>query len=107
MDQKQKTPADLAAKFTAKLTSYAWLTASVLLALVAVLNIVAFFFLPTSMAAGPAAQRIPTVRFLAGGILLVGVCGIMAVFGPKPKKWLAMEVAMTLFDLALVGYQFI
>lgn len=81
------------------------LTAGLLLAATALLNIVSLFFLPSTLS--PvffAAQRISTLSFLAGGILLVGVCGIMAVFGPKPKKWIAMEAALAALNVVLVLY---
>lgn len=83
------------------------LTAGILLAVTAVLNCIAIFFLPSTMSAGPTAQRIPTLTFLAGGILLVGVCGIMAVFGQNAKKWILFQSALTVLNVVLVAYQWI
>ncbi len=80
------------------------LTAGILLALTAVLNSVSLFFLPRSLSAVFSAQRVSTVSFLVGGVLLVGVSGVMAVFGPRPKKWIVMESVLAVCNLALVVY---
>lgn len=81
------------------------LTAGLLLAVTAVLNIISLFLLPDTLTPVLfAAQRISSLHFLSGGILLVGVCGIMAVFGPKPKKWIAMESALAVLNIGLVLY---
>lgn len=82
--------------------------ASGMLAVTAVLNIIALFLLPPTLS--PvffAAQRVTTLQFVASGILLVGICGIMAVFGPKKKKWLIMESALTVLNVFLVVYNLI
>ena len=84
------------------------LAAAGMLAATAVLNIIALFLLPPMLT--PvffAAQRIATVQFIAGGILLVGICGVMAVFGPKKKKWLIMQGALTALNVFLVVYNLI
>ncbi len=84
------------------------LAASGMLAATAVLNIIALFLLPPTLT--PvffAAQRVATLQFVAGGILLVGISGIMAVFGPKKKKWLIMESALTVLNVFLVVYNLI
>ncbi len=84
------------------------LAASGMLAATAVLNIIALFVLPPTLT--PvffAAQRITTLQFVASGILLVGVCGVMAVFGPKKKKWLIMQGALTALNVVLVVYNLI
>ena len=84
------------------------LAASGMLAVTAVLNIVALFLLPPTLTPVMfSAQRISTLQFVAGGILLVGVSGIMAVFGPKKKKWLIMESALTVLNVCLVVYNLI
>ena len=43
----------------------------------------------------------------AGGILLVGVSGMMAVFGETPKKWIFIQGALFLADVVLVIYNII
>ena len=80
------------------------LAAGILLAVVAVINSVGVFLLPKLFSNGISPYRIPSLSFLVGGILLVGVSGIMAVFGPKPKKWIAMEAVLAVADAALVLY---
>lgn len=80
------------------------LTAGILLAVVAVINSVGVFVLPKLFSSGISPYRVPSLSFLVGGILLVGVSGIMAVFGPKPKKWIAMEAVLAAADAALVLY---
>ncbi|MCH5183612.1 MAG: hypothetical protein J1E00_05480 [Oscillospiraceae bacterium] len=80
------------------------LTAGILLAVVAVLNSLGVFLLPKMISGGVSPYRVPSLSFLVGGILLVGVSGIMAVFGPKPKKWIAMQAVLTVADVALVLY---
>ncbi len=83
------------------------LAAGLLLAVTAVLNMSALFFLPATLSAGITAQRISTLSFLVGGILLVGVSGLMAVFGENSKKWIAIEGVLALADTALVIYNLI
>ena len=83
------------------------LAAGILLALTAVLNSVSLFLLPRSLSAVFSAQRVSTVSFLVGGVLLVGVCGVMAVFGPRPKKWIAMESVLAVCNIALVVFNLI
>ncbi len=78
------------------------LTAGILLAVTAVFNIIAMFFLPATLSNGLSLQRIPTMSFIVGGILLVGVSGVMAVFGENPKKWITMEAVLVAMDLFLV-----
>ena len=80
------------------------LAAGILLAVVAVINSVGVFLLPRLFSGGISPYRVPSLSFLVGGILLVGVSGIMAVFGPKPKKWIAMEAVLAVADVALVLY---
>lgn len=80
------------------------LAAGILLAVVAVINSVGVFLLPKLFSNGISPYRVPSLSFLVGGILLVGVSGIMAVFGPKPKKWITMEAVLTVADAALVLY---
>lgn len=84
------------------------LAAAGMLAVTALLNTVSLFFLPETLT--PvffAAQRITSLQFLASGILLVGVCGVMAVFGPKKKKWLVMQGALTALNVFLVVYNLV
>ena len=83
------------------------LAAGILLGLTAVLNISALFFLPTTLSTALSDQRIPSLTFLAGGILLVGVSGMMAVFGENPKKWIFIQGALFLADVVLVIYNII
>ena len=83
------------------------LAAGILLAIVAVINSVGVFLLPRLLSGGISPYRVPSLSFLAGGILLIGVCGIMAVFGPRPKKWIAMEAVLAIADAALVLYNFL
>lgn len=80
------------------------LAAGLILAAVAVINSVGVFLLPKLFSNGVSPYRVPSLSFLVGGILLVGVSGIMAVFGPKPKKWIAMEAVLAVADGALVLY---
>lgn len=80
------------------------LAAGLLLAVVAAVNSVGVFLLPRLFSNVISPYRIPSLSFLVGGILLVGVSGIMAVFGPKPKKWIAMEAVLAIADVALVLY---
>lgn len=80
------------------------LTAGILLAVVAVINSAGVFLLPRLLSGGISPYRVPSLSFLVGGILLVGVSGIMAVFGPRPKKWIAIEAALTVADGAMVLY---
>ena len=82
--------------------------AASMLAVTAVLNIIALFLLPPLLTPVLfAAQRIATLQFVAGGILLVGICGVMAVFGPKKKKWLILQGALTALNVFLVVYNLI
>ena len=83
------------------------LAAGILLGLTAVLNISALFFLPTTLSTALSDQRIPSLTFLAGGILLVGVSGMMAVFGENPKKWIFIQGVLFLADVVLVIYNII
>ena len=83
------------------------LAAGILLGLTAVLNISALFFLPTTLSTALSDQRISSLTFLAGGILLVGVSGMMAVFGENPKKWIFIQGALFLADVVLVIYNII
>ena len=83
------------------------LAAGILLGLTAVLNISALFFLPTTLSTELSDQRIPSLTFLAGGILLVGVSGMMAVFGENPKKWIFIQGVLFLADVVLVIYNII
>ncbi len=83
------------------------LAAGLLLAATALMNSIAGFFLPQTLTGVVSPYRVTTLSFLAGGILLVGICGIMAVFGPKPKKWIALEAVLTVLDGALVIYQLV
>ena len=83
------------------------LAAGILLGLTAVLNISALFFLPSTLSTVLSDQRISSLTFLAGGILLVGVSGMMAVFGENPKKWIFIPGALFLADVALVIYNII
>ncbi|MBQ9794987.1 MAG: hypothetical protein IKK06_06760 [Clostridia bacterium] len=83
------------------------LTAGILLAVVAAFNIIAMFFLPKTLSSGLSLQRIPTTSFTVGGILLVGVSGVMAVFGENPKKWITMEAVLVALDLFLVTFNLI
>lgn len=83
------------------------LAAGILLGLTAVLNISALFFLPTTLSTALSDQRISSLTFLAGGILLVGVSGMMAVFGENPKKWIFIQGVLFLADVALVIYNII
>lgn len=80
------------------------LAAGIILAIVAVINSAGVFLLPRLFSNGVSPYRVPSLSFLVGGILLVGVSGIMAVFGPKPKKWIAMEAVLAVTDGALVLY---
>lgn len=80
------------------------LAAGLILAAVAVVNSAGVFLLPKLFSSGISPYRVPSLSFLVGGILLVGVSGIMAVFGPKPKKWIAMEAVLAIADVALVLY---
>lgn len=80
------------------------LAAGIMLAVVAAVNCVGVFLLPRLLSGGVSPYRVSSLSFLVGGILLVGVCGIMAVFGPKPKKWIAMEAALAAADVAMVLY---
>ena len=80
------------------------LTAGLILAAVAVINSVGVFLLPKLFSNGITPYRVPSLSFLVGGILLVGVSGIMAVFGPNPKKWIAMQAVLAIADVALVLY---
>lgn len=80
------------------------LAAGLILAAVAVINSVGVFLLPKLFSNVISPYRVPSLSFLVGGILLVGVSGIMAVFGPKPKKWIAMEAVLAVADGALVLY---
>jgi len=84
------------------------LVAAGLLAATALLNIIALFLLPPTLT--PvffAAQRISSLQFVASGIVLVGICGVMAVFGPKKKKWLILQSALTALNVFLVVYNLI
>ena len=72
--------------------------------MVAILNSLGVFLLPKLISGGVSPYRVPSLSFLVGGILLVGVSGIMAVFGPKPKKWIAMQAVLSVADVALVLY---
>jgi len=83
------------------------LTAGILLSVTAVFNIIAMFFLPATLSSGLSLQRIPTLSFIVGGILLVGVSGVMAVFGENPKKWITMEAVLVALDLFLVVFNLI
>jgi hypothetical protein len=83
------------------------LTAGILLAVTAAFNIIAMFFLPDTLSSGLSLQRIPTLTFIVGGILLVGVSGMMAVFGENPKKWITMQAVLTALDLFLVMFNLI
>lgn len=83
------------------------LAAGILLGLTAVLNISALFFLPSTLSTVLSDQRISSLTFLAGGILLVGVSGMMAVFGENPKKWIFIQGALFLADVVLVIYNII
>ena len=83
------------------------LAAGILLGLTAVLNISALFFLPTTLSTALSDQRISSLTFLAGGILLVGVSGMMAVFGENPKKWIFIQGVLFLADVVLVIYNII
>jgi hypothetical protein len=83
------------------------LAAGILLGLTAVLNISALFFLPTTLSTALSDQRVSSLTFLAGGILLVGVSGMMAVFGENPKKWIFIQGVLFLADVALVIYNII
>ena len=78
------------------------LAAGILLAVTAALNCVGGFLLPPQFSSGT--SRVPTLSFLVGGILLVGVCGMMAVFGPKPKKWMILESVLAFADAAMLVY---
>ena len=78
------------------------LAAGTLLAVTAALNCVGGFLLPPQFSSGT--SRVPTLSFLVGGILLVGVCGMMAVFGPKPKKWMILESVLAFADAAMLVY---
>ena len=80
------------------------LAAGLILAAVAVINSAGVFLLPKLFSGGISPYRVPSLSCLVGGILLVGVSGIMAVFGPKPKKWIAMEAVLAIADVALVLY---
>lgn len=82
------------------------LTAGILLIVTAVINCAGVFLLPEHLSSGISPSRVPSLSFLVIGILLVGVCGIMAVFGPKPKKWITMEAVLTVANIALVLYNF-
>lgn len=83
------------------------LAAGMLLAVTTVLNMSALFFLPNTLSAGIGAQRISSLSFLVGGILLVGIAGLMAVFGENPKKWIIIEAVLFFADVALVIYNLI
>lgn len=83
------------------------LTAGILLSVTAVFNIIAMFFLPATLSSGLSLQRIPALSFIVGGILLVGVSGVMAVFGENPKKWITMEAVLVALDLFLVTFNLI
>ena len=83
------------------------LAAGILLAVVAVINSAGVILLPRLLSGGISPYRVPSLSFLVGGILLVGVSGIMAVFGPRPKKWIAMEAALAAADVAMVLYNFL
>ena len=83
------------------------LTAGLLLAMTAVLNISALFFLPSTLSTVLSNQRPSTLTFLAGGILLVGISGMMAVFGENPKKWMVIQGILFVADVALVIYNLI
>lgn len=83
------------------------LTAGILLAVTAAFNTIAMFFLPDTLSSGLSLQRIPTLTFIVGGILLVGVSGVMAVFGENPKKWLTIQGVLTALDLFLVTFNLI
>jgi hypothetical protein len=83
------------------------LTAGLLLGLTSALNLIAMFFLPDTLSSGLSMQRIPTLTFTVGGILLVGVSGMMAVFGANPNKWLTMQSVLAAMDLFLVVYNLI
>ena len=81
--------------------------AGLLLGLTAVLNISALFFLPATLSTALSDQRVSTLSFLVGGILLVGVSGMMAVFGENPKKWIFIQGVLFLADVVLVIYNLI
>lgn len=78
------------------------LTAAALLAATAAVNVVSAFFLPEKL---PALVSSPmsSLAFLIAGILLVGVSGAMAVFGPSKKRWIVTEALLTAMDIVVVA----
>ncbi len=78
------------------------LAAGILLAVTAALNCVGGFLLPPQFSSG--FSRVSTLSFLVCGVLLVGVSGIMAIFGPKSKKWIVMESVLAAADAAMLIY---
>ena len=83
------------------------LTAGILLGATSAINLISLFFLPKTLSSGLSMQRIPTLTFLVGGILLVGVSGMMAVFGENPKKWITIQSVLTAMNLFLVVFNLI
>lgn len=79
------------------------LTAAALLAVTAAVNLISSFFLPERLPALAASNVSATLPFLIGGILLVGVSGVMAVFGPSKKRWIVTQAILVFADLAVVA----
>lgn len=78
------------------------LSACILLACVAILNIVFVFFAPSTISVLFTDSRIASRWFAIGGILVVGLSGVMAVFSPHRKYWLVAQIVLTLLDVVLV-----